>query len=439
MAHLGGRFSIGAPMPDATTLVCSSCSTPSTRDNAKLPRGWKRIGKGTDERIWCGECWHRAYVLRAISVPVVRPLGEGVGWPELRAALKEAFAASTALANYASTASYAAEQPREPGQKKIGKAPTPYLYPAAREKFPALPSQSVAGQLQRAQRGYACQRYDVVWTCAASLRSYRYPQPYSVPNQSWRASYEPAGKEGGDKIPCVSVPLPGGRFLLQLRGGREFARQLRDFALIVSGEAVQGEIAIIEQRSHSSHRNGTAGRDSGGQRKTNRVMAKMVAWFPRRPATEKSGTLFARTDADAFLIALDLRGERIWSVNADHVRRWSAEHARRLQRWGDDAKAELRPDVPFASRREAAAMKHRDRIHSFVRESAAQLVGFAARRKYATIRLDDSDHSYLPRFDWSGFRARLATKCDEAGVSLELASGEVVAKALGDARELDIV
>ena len=98
----------------------------------------------------------------------------------------------------------------------------------------------LAGQLQRVQRHYSANRYEVIWTCGQSLRSYRYPQPAAVPNQAWRASYETAGKDGGDDVPCVSVPLPGGRFLLQLRGGKDFARQLADFRQIVNGTAAQG-------------------------------------------------------------------------------------------------------------------------------------------------------------------------------------------------------
>lgn len=408
-----------------------SCGKSSKREDGKLPRGWKR--RGGD--VVCCDCWRGRFVLRAITVPVVRPLGEGIGWPQLREALAKAWSQSTSLANFVSTQSYARDTPRDPSQTKMAKAKIPYLYPDVRERFPDMPTAGVVGQMQKLQRNYAAQRYDVLWTCSASLRSYRYPQPYSVGNQNWKPSYEPAGKGGGDKVPCVSVPLPGGRMLLQLRGGREFARQLRDFAKLVNGEAVLADLSICRQRASGSY-NGVQGRDNGGQKFAARVMVKMVGWFPRREAGELSGTLAVRTDADSFLFALDDKGERIWALHADHVRRWTAEHARRLNRFMDDTKAEQRPIPTFASRRDATVKKFRDRCDSFVKEAACQLANFAARRKYSTVKLDDTNRSYLPRFDWSGFRLRLQTKLDEYGIALEIASGEVVPENPTNAREV---
>lgn len=413
-------------------MNCGRCGKSSQRDGDKLPRGWKRHA----ECVWCGDCWRSAFVMRAITIPVVRPLGDGIGWPQLREALAKAWSQSTALANFVSTQSYVRDTPREPSQAKLGKIKTPYLYPDARERFPDMPTAGVVGQLQKLQRNYAAQRYDVLWTCSASLRSYRYPQPYAIGNQNWTPSYEPAGKDGGDKVPCVSVPLPGGRILLQLRGGREFARQLRDFAKLASGDAIKADLSICRQRASSGY-NGGQDRDNGGQKFATRVMVKMVGWFPRSEARELSGTLAVRTDADSFLFALDAKGERIWALHADHVRRWTAEHSRRLNRWSDDTKAEQRPVPSFASRRDAAVKKFRDRCDSFVKEAACQLANFAQRRKYATVKLDDTDKSYLPRFDWSGFRSRLAVKLDEYGIALDIASGEAVPETPTDAREVD--
>lgn len=228
-------------------------------------------------------------------------------------------------------------------------------------------------------------------------------------------------------MPCISVALPGGRFLLQLRGGREFARQLRDFRLLADGAAVKGELQLIRQRCDAS-RNGVAGRDTGGQKFASRVMAKMVGWFPRRPATDRSGVLFLRTDSECMLLALDDKGNKIRTWHCDHVKRWVAEHRRRIQRLSDDQKAEQRPQASFQSRRESHVVKYRDRIASAIRELAAQVCGVADRMKFASIEYDDKQTGYLERFDWSGLRSRLATKCNEIGIVFRAASSEALPK-----------
>ncbi|MGH7178635.1 MAG: hypothetical protein ACREJC_14755, partial [Tepidisphaeraceae bacterium] len=173
----------------------------------------------------------------------------------------------------------------------------------------------------------------------------------------------------------------------------------------------------------------------GGQKTFHRVIIKMVGWFPRRERGDADGTLFVRTVPDAFLVALDTENERIWWLNADHVRRWTAEHRNRLQRWSEDQKSEQRPVASFQSRREAAVIKFRNRIKSFEQEAAAQLAAFARRRRMATVRYDDSERGYLERFDWSGFKTRLRQKLDEYGITLDCASDEVQADSPEIARE----
>lgn len=417
-----------APVAATLTIRCASCGVDKPakagKGGAKLPRGWKR-----HEQVYCGRCWQDRYVLRAVTIPVVRPLGEGIGWQELRVALAEAWSLSTSATNWITSQLWARDEHRMPGQEKLGKQPTTYLYPETRQRFPALPSQTCAAMENSAKGRYGNKRYEAVWTCSASIPSARYPQPYVTPNQSWRAAMAPAGKDGGDLVPCVSVTLPGGRFLLQLRGGKEFARQLADVRQIISGSAVQGELAILRRRADKS-RNGVSGRDSGGQKAFHRVMVKMVAWFPRKPRSERSGTLFVRFDPECFAIALDEQDEKLRVWNADHVRRWIAEHRRRLDRWSDDQKAEQRPVASFQSRRESAVEKFRRRIKSFIQETSAQIVGVARRRRLAEIKVDDTCRSYFGegRFDYSGFRVALANACNADNITVTFASGAVAQK-----------
>lgn len=410
------------PTETQAVLTCAACSREPTKQTGRLPSGWKRNPTGD---VLCERCWRERYILRAISIPVVKPLG--ATWQEFRVALQEAWSHCTGLANWAVAQTFARDEQRTPEQAKLAKMPKVYLYPDAASRFPALPSRTVAAIVNAVQGKYRKKRYEVLWTCEASLPNARYPQPFVSPNQSWTPAYVSAGaEENGDKLPAVEVTLlRGQRFTLQLRGGRDFRRQLGDFAQLVGGVAVKGELALLRQRvSGMENRNGVTDRDSGGQRTAFRVMVKLVGWFPRRVPREAEGTLFVRTTSDAFLVALDADEERIWWLNADHVRRWVAEHRNRLQRWSEDQKAEQRPIASFQSRREAAVLKFRHRIDSFTKEAAAQLANFARRRRIATVRLDDSERGYLQRFDWSGFRVRLRDKLDEFGITLELASAE---------------
>jgi hypothetical protein len=411
-------------------MNCTACLTGAKGLNDRLPKGWHRLARSSGinpEGPYCSHCWAERYVLRAVTIPVVRPLG--VSWSDFRLALGDAWAHSTALGNWGLSQLFAADRPREPGHSRLAAMPQTYLYPEAVRRFPDLPSQTTAAVLRAVQRKYRSLRYAILWTAAATLPSMRYPQPFVSPNQSWSPGYVSAGKNGqGDKLPAVEVTLLRGlRIALQLRGGRDFARQRRDFANLVSGAAIRGELSILRQRvGGNENRNGMTDRDSGAQRAHFRVMLKMVGWFPRSRRAPAAETLLVRTGQSAFLIAVDGSGRRIWRLNADHVRRWTVAHRRRLQRWSDDQKVEERPRASFQSRREAAALLFRRRVDTFQNEAAAQLAEFARRKKVATILFDDSDRDYFEQFDWTGFRQRLLTKLDELGIAFEWTTGPAV-------------
>lgn len=392
---------------------CNKDNPPKDGKKYRLPRGWKLHR----ENVWCDKCWNTHFVLRAVAIPVVKPLGSD--WESLRTAVGDAWAYFTQCANWMTDELYARDIRRGSVAGKMPAMPTIYLYPEAVKRFPELPSSSVAGLEQSVKRKYASTRYEIVWIRARALSTYRYPVPFAMPNQNWRAEFVPAGKDG-DKVPCVHVTLlRGQKFTLQLKGGPEFRRQLAAFRQIEQGDAVKGEIAIYRVRVQSdSGGNGVTGRENG-QKVKFRLMVKMVAWLPRKISGEKSGVLPLRSDVDALLAAFDEKGERIWCLNADHVRRWTAEHRRMLQRLGEDQKHELRPHAPFHARRAAAADKFSNRIKSFILETAAHFAAFAQRRKYASVKLDLSDHRYLPEFQWYQLEERIRTKLDEFGIGVE--------------------
>ena len=352
-------------------------------------------------------------------------------------ALSDAWADSTACANWLSGEYYSQDVRRAAGDEKMPAMPDVYLYPEAAKRFPGMSSNAVAGMCQVVGRKYRAKRYDIVWTSSATNSNHRYPYPAAFPGQAWAPSYAPAGKDGGDLVPVVSVPLRRGqRFLLQLRGGADFARQLRDFKLLATGEAVRGEVVLYRQRvGGNEKRNGVSDRDSGGQKAVYRVMCKMVGWFPRTVRTDKSGILRVKTDADAMLLAINEKDEKLWWLNADHLRRWQLEHKRRLHRWAEDSKLEARPDVAFQSLRERVCNKHHNRVDSFIKMAVAQVCGVAERRKFQELHYDDSERRYLPEFAWAALETRMANKCNGLGLTyIHVASGDVASPSGDSAR-----
>jgi hypothetical protein len=157
----------------AREVSCMACAT-KAKAGKRLPRSWKR--KGDD--IYCDLCWSQRYLLRAITVPVVSPLDST--WPELRTVLREMWAAATQASNWILTELYARDVRRR-DEKKMPPMPNIYLYPEVRERFPQLPSQTVAALENTIKATYRAKRYEVLWTVKSSLPVYRYPTPFPVP------------------------------------------------------------------------------------------------------------------------------------------------------------------------------------------------------------------------------------------------------------------
>jgi hypothetical protein len=236
-----------------------------------------------------------------------------------------------------------------------------------------------------------------------------------VHNQSWRATMI-------DERPVVRVRLGERWWVLRLKGGPRFKRQLTSFQQMVSGEAIRGQLALYRRRAHEGP---IVDRPLGDQRVHYAVVCKMVAWLPR-PAQDGSPSeriLRVRTGTDALLEAFNGRNEVVWRYHGDHLRRWSAEHRRSLQHFADDQNAELRPMSPFADRRAAAVLKYRNRMRSAVQEVAAHVVGHAMRQKSGALEYDDAVTGFCADLPFAALRERIRTKCEEAGLVFAYASG----------------
>ncbi len=397
-----GQRDTSKPLPApsaAAPVVCAGCT--ATRDVKstlngipRTPSGWKRHA----DCYYCSSCWGRAYLLRTIALPIASPLD--CTWDELNALLRQAWQLTTSACNWMMTELYARDV-RRTGAEEMPPMPSVYLYPELRQRFPDLPSSTVATLERACQRKYRAVRYRVLWTSGAALPNYRYPAPFPVPAQGWQVECQ-------DGVTVISLRLGGQRLRLRLKGGPQFRLQLRLAALIASGEAVPGEAYLRQEGSA--------------------ILFSMAAWLPRQqPAAvrDRTGVLTVATRRDCLLTASNARKEAIWIYNADHLRRWQAAHARQLQRWSEDHKYEQRPVPAFAARREAAVRKYRHRMESACHEIAAQLAGYASRRRYATVRYDDSERGFCEQFPWFRLRSMIAEKMDAAGIALELAQPAV--------------
>jgi len=421
--------------------VCSRCkarvSGASMADGSvRAPRGWKR---DQSDALVCAKCWRTAFVLRAVTIPVSGPIPEAsraeeIGghaaieesWRALRAALRSGWGACTRVANWAVRELAKSEPPRT--GDRLGPRPHAYLYPGARSLAPELGTASVVALLHAVEGKYGKERFDAIWLCARSLPSYRYPTPLPIGGRNVTVA-ENAG--------VFSIAVPFGaddslqRFALRLRGGHNYARALAALRHVVSGAGKIAEVVFLEQDAQASdHRAGAERRDPGGApRRATRIMAKIVLWLPVQ-TRDRSGVLYVRTAKDALLTwcsVADTKGAElgdeaatVYPYNADHVRRWVAEHRSRLQRASDDLKREKRwpkavREAQVAAREPWVEKFHR-RMDSLTHEASAMIARIADGRKVATVIYDDSERRYVDSFPWHALKTKMQYKLEGLGI-----------------------
>lgn len=372
--------------------TCALCG--AEKDVGRIPTGWKLIG----DVLHCEKCKLAKYALRAVTIPIVSPVG--IGWPDLRKLLRESFSATTEAANFVVREMAKVDDglvAAANGKRKLGKLPKCYFYPEIRKRWPALATCSVNSLEQAVQAKYRAARLDMVLG-KKSLPSFRYPHPIPVHNATWSV------KEGDDGGLELSFLLSGERVTVRLKGGVNYRRQLVDVRRLISGEARQGQLDIMEH--------GT------------KVLCKMVGWFPR---TEKRDGWAASlvSGGDAFLTLYNDDRRTIYRWNADHVRRRIAAQDEQMQRLREDLKAEKRLGRErdgILARMDLLRQRHHDYMHSFCHDVSRQVIGHLSRRRCALVMVSMDDKSYMPHFPWHKLGTMLADKANRAGI--EIASGD---------------
>lgn len=382
-------------------MKCAQCEVEKDAGE-RLPRGWKRIAG----RVLCGKCKVSAFALRAVTVPIVSPVG--MGWPDLRKLLRESFAATTEAANFIVREMAKVDDglvAAANGKRKLGKLPKCYFYPEIRKRWPALASCSVNSLEQAVQAKYRATRLDMVLG-KKSLPSFRYPHPIPVHNATWSVT---EGEDGGLVLSFLCGES-GQRVAVRLKGGVGHRNALRDVRKIIAGDVVQGQLDIMEKGSFPN----------------TQLEAKMVAWFPKE-AKRDGWTAALHTGGDAFLSLYNDERRAIYRWNADHVRRRIVAQDDQMQRLREDLKAEKRIGRErdgILARMEQLSEQHTRYMHSFCHEVSAQVIGHLSRRRCGLLMLVDSDKSYMPHFPWHKFRTMLVDKANRAGIEIVSSDAE---------------
>lgn len=129
--------------------------------------------------------------------------------------------------------------------------------------------------------------------------------------------------------------------------------------------------------------------------------------------------MLVRTDPNAFWVA-EQEGHPPWIVNADHVRRWQAEHRTFLQRFAEDMKREKRwpkrKRLRMNGARARRCDKNRSRLETWSHQVTASLARLAAARRVGEVIYDDSPRGFLESFPWHELKVKLAYKLEGLGI-----------------------
>ncbi len=410
---------------------CSRCGHEQAAKPAKhergfrLPRSWRDEPDGPYAGLWCPDCWKEQFVARCLTIPVVGP--DGATWDEFREAIRRCWQWSTDVANWATTELAKADTPRVAGMAKLAAPPNPYLYPGIEAIAPGMDSQAKIAVLNTVTRNYNARRFDVLWLRKAALPTYRYPYPYAVDKDGWKAVLS-----ADDERPSVRVRLDGKTWVLKLAGGFRNRRKIEGWKRIYAGEAIRREIAIEAVNvTRSDHRSGIASRSAGGgPRRTQRVMVRISAWFPRKesrndPDRATRLVMACRTTGDAFLAYQVGPDGPERQINADHVRRWRNQHAERMRRMAHDLKYEKRWSSgqrrQMERRRRDWREKFDNRMDTWLHEVTKIVAEHAYRRRVDAVVLDLTDRSFAGSgFPWFTFKGRLREKLHERRIDIEI-------------------
>lgn len=388
-------------------MICSGCHTDRPSTSHRPPRGWKVLSVGT----LCPGCLAYRYQIRAITIPIAGP--QDATWPELGAALREAWVETTRCANWIATELYARDVRREPDDPKLRSMPRVYLYPEARALFPMVSPINLTAILQQIEQTYRKRRYELLWQRSISLPTYRYPMPTPIHSQAWRLEETAGGQM------LAHVRLGDRWWILRLRGGPEFMRQRAALRQLIQGTALPAAGALYAIRA-------TRGDHRHAERQQ-RVMLKLVAWLSRVPRRSGLTATVQTAASDLLLVRVPDQGI-VATIRADHVRRAIASHEVRrgrlqadlaiTRRWIPSERAALQTRLTTSTDRQHRALR------TWLQQIAAQVARTAIGHGCGTVVYEDEVQDFCQPFPWQALRLALQHACEGRGLRWQYASGQ---------------
>lgn len=389
------------------SYICAECG--ATKDSKRQPRGWSTRG----ESLLCQICLKGAWSTRAITMPVAEVIDPPLGESEtFFSRFSSAWRISTDLANWCARELLRHDVTRTPAMEQLPAYAPINLYRRWNETTGGTSlaewqgcSGAAADIIRAVEQTWRNHprfgRYAVIWRGEASAATYRWPYPWPIRKQDVRLGWLDGP---GGKRPTISIPLPGGRTILQLDNGSGHRRPIKDFAAIVDGGASIRQCKIV-------------GRRKGG--KLVGIDVRIVASFRRKAVAEVGKTATIRTDArnllvvevegrDSFLLpfpqlpAAIMRYELFrarLALGMKYEMRWPAKVRRRIVKAGGPA-----------------ADKQDRRITSLIQQAAAAAVNYCRRNGVSLVVYDDAERDYCEPFRWHALRERLRCKCEEGGI-----------------------
>lgn len=343
-------------------------------------------------------------IVRTIKIPIAEIVSGGTKqdfYRDLRSSLQRCVAATNRCLTECATIDREAHGVVARGEK-VPKSPKIYTYPILVGQFAGC--MNVAASLARnAERIYRESRFEIL-TGRRTLPIQRSCPLPLLCNKSTKMLKLQVDEQCN--VLATFPLLNGTAYAVRLRGGSNYARQLRTIKTAIATDAV-GDSKIWMDRQ-------------------GRVFLGLACRIPPRVERDLAGILRVQTARDAFIVATKEQSETPFTINADHVKRWQEVRNRQQQRLRQDRKSGTSREWVI-KRQDIVSRKFRQRLDSFTHEAAAHIVDHAKRRKVATLEYDGTIRSYFgSEFPYFEFEKKLEDKCIMAGIEFVKVTSDVV-------------
>lgn len=436
------------------TFTCG-CGAAVTTTNSTKPRGWQ--GKGAT--AVCPACRKDRFEIRAIRFSVAEIIGVSKEQKDIfYAALKHQLKLSTIAANAVLEECRRADV--YPTEATLNEKMPPFKVPTSedgswayqivRRTCPGLNTGCAASIARAVVSNYVKQRFESRWCYSQNALSFKNPYPLTIraqeANYNVRIEQRPVMRDGKEVIdarsllpvtqPAMLISLPIGkcRYDFKLWKEPKFDRNFEAFKHMVRGDYELRSVEIawkrLKVRGNPDSSNAAIQnvRDSGNNKRSQKLQLKLIVQRPRVLAKNANGTMVVRTDADSFVVAGFAEGH-LWRLTENRARRQIASldalrekiEAYRSERQGmyDDKKFRRRQSDmhgKIESRLKIKEANHANWMKHWIENVVGEITDYARRMNVAVVEYSDAEKSFLQSFQWFNFKTKLSTSLANAGI-----------------------